>query len=132
MLSITNHHHWPCSLFGVMWQRRASMKLVLNCKANKEGGKIKQFLRLVKHSHKFMEQLGKYAMFKGNPALRATNQYGECIFLMVNRILSSHSDIRAPIISGIVKMRAVGESFFKQLYDQYASPDILQQLPSLA
>jgi len=55
---------------------------------------------LVKHNHKFMEGLG-------NPALRATNQYGECIFSIVNRILSSHSDFRAPIISGIVKIRAL-------------------------
>jgi len=42
---------------------------------------------------------------------------------MFNRILSSHSDIRVPIISGIVKIRALGESFFKQLHDQYASPE---------
>jgi len=46
------------------------------------------------------------------------------IFLMVNRILSSHSDVRAPIISGIVEIRALGESFFKQLHNQYASPEI--------
>jgi len=39
---------------------------------------------------------------------------------MVNRILSSHSDVR---ISGIVKIRALGESFFKQLHNQYASPE---------
>jgi len=32
---------------------------------------------------------------------------------MVNRILSSHSDFRVPIISGIVKIRALGESFFQ-------------------
>jgi len=44
MLSIANHHPWPCSLVGVMWGRRASIKLVLNCKADKEGGEIKQLL----------------------------------------------------------------------------------------
>jgi len=45
-----------------------------------------------------------------NPALRATNRSGEHIFLMVNRILSSHSDVRAPMISGIVKIRALGKA----------------------
>jgi len=40
---------------------------------------------------------------------------------MVNRILSSHSDVRALIISGIVKIRALG--FFKQQHNQYASPE---------
>jgi len=70
--------------------------------------------------HKFMEGLGEYAMVQGSPALRATNWSGERIFLMANRILSSHSDFRAPIISGIVKIRALGKSFFKQLHDQYA------------
>jgi len=77
---------------------------------------------LVKHNHKFMEGLGEYATIQGNPALRATKWSGEIIFLMVNRILSSHSDFRVPLISGIVKIRALGESFFKQLHDQYASP----------
>jgi len=42
---------------------------------------------------------------------------------MVNRIFSSHSDVRVPIISGIAKIRALGESFFEQLHNQYASPD---------
>jgi len=40
---------------------------------------------LVKHNHKFMEGLGEYATVQGNPALRATNQSGECIFLIANR-----------------------------------------------
>jgi len=62
-----------------------------------------------------MEGLGEYVMAQGNPVLRATNQSRECVFLMVNRILSSHSDIRAPIISVIVTIRALGKSFFKQL-----------------
>jgi len=39
---------------------------------------------------------------------------------MVNRILSSHNGVRAPIISDIVK---ISKSFFKQLHDQYASPE---------
>ena len=78
---------------------------------------------LVKHNHKFMEGLGEYATVQGNPALRATNWSGERIFSMVNRILSSHSDVRAPIISGIVKIRALGEGFFKQLHNEYASPE---------
>jgi len=78
---------------------------------------------LVKHNHKFMEGLGQYAMVQGNPALRATNQSGERIFLIINRILSSHSDVRAPIISGIVKIRALGKCFFKQLHNKYASPE---------
>jgi len=78
---------------------------------------------LVKHNHKFMEGLGEYATVQGNPALRATNWSGEYISLMVNRILSNHSDIRAPIISGIVKIRALGKGFFKKLNDQYASPE---------
>jgi len=42
---------------------------------------------------------------------------------LVNRILPSHSDVRAPIISGIVKIRALGKSFFKKLHDRYASPE---------
>jgi len=79
---------------------------------------------LAKHNHKFMEGLGEYATVQGNPALRATNQSGERILVTVNRILSSHSDSRAPIISGIVKIRDLGESFFKQMHDQYASPDM--------
>jgi len=78
---------------------------------------------LAKHNHKFIEGLGENAMVQGNTALRATNWSGECIFLMVSRILSSHSNVRAPIISGIVKIRALGESFFKQLHDQYASSE---------
>jgi len=57
-----------------------------------------------------MEGLGEYAMVKGNPALRATNWSGEHVFPMVIRILSSHSDVRAPIISGMVKIRALGKS----------------------
>jgi len=78
---------------------------------------------LVKHNHKFMEGLGEYATVQGNRVLRATNQSGERIFSIVNRILSSHSDVRVPIISGIVKIRALGESLFKQLHNQYASPE---------
>jgi len=35
----------------------------------------------------------------------------------------THSDVRAPIISGIVKIRALGKSFFKQLHNQSASPE---------
>jgi len=42
---------------------------------------------------------------------------------MVNKILSSHSGVRAPIISGIVKIRALGKSFFKQQHKQYPSPE---------
>jgi len=78
---------------------------------------------LIKHNHKFMEGLCEYATVQGNPALRANNQSGECIFPMVNRILSSYGDVRAPIISGIVKIRALGKSFFKQLHNHYASPE---------
>jgi len=87
---------------------------------------------LVKHNHKFMEGLGEYAIVQGNPALRATNWSGELIFSMANRILSSHSDVRAPIISGTVKIRALCESFFKQLHGQYASPEteILASCPT--
>jgi len=62
-----------------------------------------------------MEGLGEYAPVQGNPALRATNQSGECIFLMVNRILSSQSDVRAPIISGIVKIRASDHDVFSSI-----------------
>jgi len=32
------------------------------------------------------------------------------------------SDVREPIISGVVKIRALGKSFFKQLHYQYTSP----------
>jgi len=32
--------------------------------------------------------------------------------------LSSHSDVREPVISVIVKIRALGESFFKQMHNQ--------------
>jgi len=47
--------------------------------------------------------------------------------LIVNRILSSHSDVRAPIISGIVKIRTLSESFFKSLHDQFASPEMQER-----
>jgi len=56
---------------------------------------------LVKHNHKFMEGLGEYATVQGNPALRATNRFGECIFLMVDRILV---DLVRGIVLTIKKM----------------------------
>ncbi len=53
--------------------------------------------------------------------MMATNRSGERIFSTVNRVLSSHGEVRAPIIAGIVKIRALGEAFFKQAHEQYAS-----------
>jgi hypothetical protein len=38
---------------------------------------------------------------------------GNAFFSMVNRILSSHSDIRVAIISGIIKIRTLGESNYR-------------------
>jgi len=54
---------------------------------------------------------------KGNQLVWGTH------FLMANMILSSHSDVRVPIISGIVKIRALGKGFFKQLHNEYVSPE---------
>jgi len=50
---------------------------------------------LVKHNHKFMEGLGKYATVQGNPALRATNQSGEGIFW------GSIGSCQATVMSGL-------------------------------
>jgi hypothetical protein len=79
---------------------------------------------LVKHNHNFMgghHHHGVYSVTQGNPAMMATNRSGERIFSTVNRVLSSHGEVRAPIIAGIVKIRALGEAFFKQAHEQYAS-----------
>jgi len=77
---------------------------------------------LAKHKTKFMQD-GEYYNIQENHAMKATNQSGECIFSTLNRVLSSHPNVRAPIINGIIKIKALGEALFQETHDTYASPE---------
>jgi len=74
---------------------------------------------LAKHNTKFMQDC-EYYNIQENHAMKATNQSGECIFSTLNRVLSSHPNVRAPIISG---MKALGEALFQEIHDTYAYQD---------
>jgi len=83
---------------------------------------------LAKHNTKFMQDV-KYYNIQENHAMKATNQSGKLIFSTLNRVLSSHPNVRAPIISGIIK--ALGEALFQETHDTYASPETWQQARAL-
>jgi len=85
---------------------------------------------LAKHNTKFMQD-GKYYNIQENRATKETNQSGKHIFSTLNRVLSSHPNVRAPIISGIIKIKALGEALFQEIHDTYASPETWQQARAL-
>jgi len=68
-------------------------------------------------------QDGKYYNIQENCAMKATNQSGKHIFSTLNRVLSSHPNVRAPIISGIIKIKVLSEALFQEIHDTYASPE---------
>jgi len=85
---------------------------------------------LAKHNTKFMQD-GEYYNIQENRAMKATNRSGERIFSTLNRVLSSHPNVRAPIISGIIKIKALGEALFQEIHDTYASPETWRQARAL-
>jgi len=73
---------------------------------------------LCKHQNEFFER-GDYDKIR-NVTLCATNRSGKQIFALLNRLLLSHSNMRAPLIDSILKIRSLGDDF-EQVHKLYAS-----------